>query len=344
MSDHYATLGLRSDAKLADIKKAFRQLAALHHPDRNPAPDAAARFRAVQQAYEAKLIDVEDRLKEFRIRNFGVSGVSNQDYFSRISVLTEQVNKLRGATRRTSQLANQLLALSRADARAMHSQPMQRVQLKDLCEAILETHLDAATAKRIDLGLDAQPAQAVGHEWLLRELLGNLVDNAVKYTPEGGTVTIRCGLRGDVQAVAKLRLAERGADVGVVEIGVGEEADGFRFEILRAPGFIVIADAVVADGGEQLRHGAGGGDGVDLGEAGAGFVGGEHEFVGDGFELLHQVRRAGDLCFEMEAGDMVDEAFEADDGGGAGGGGAELDRVVGLDFHGARPPSPGGCL
>lgn len=52
MQDHYAALGLNSAATPADIKKAFRQLAALHHPDRNPAPDAAARFRAVQQAYE----------------------------------------------------------------------------------------------------------------------------------------------------------------------------------------------------------------------------------------------------------------------------------------------------
>jgi len=112
-----------------------------------------------------------------------------------VRLRTEQVNKLRGATRRTSQLANQLLALSRADARTLQSQPMQRVDLKELCEAMLEAHLDAATAKRIDLGLDAHPAQVMGHEWLLRELLGNLVDNAVKYTPDGGTVTIRCGLR-----------------------------------------------------------------------------------------------------------------------------------------------------
>jgi two-component system sensor histidine kinase TctE len=113
-----------------------------------------------------------------------------------LALPTEQVYKLRSATRRTSQLANQLLALSRADARAMHSQPQQRVDLKALCEDTLEGHLDAATARRIDLGLDADPVQAMGHEWLLRELLSNLVDNAVKYSHEGASITIRCGRRG----------------------------------------------------------------------------------------------------------------------------------------------------
>ena len=52
MTDHYAALGLGSAATLADIKKAFRQKAALHHPDRNSAAQAPARFRAVQEAYE----------------------------------------------------------------------------------------------------------------------------------------------------------------------------------------------------------------------------------------------------------------------------------------------------
>lgn len=52
MHDHYSALGLGSDATLADIKKAFRQKASQYHPDRNAAADAAARFRAVQEAYE----------------------------------------------------------------------------------------------------------------------------------------------------------------------------------------------------------------------------------------------------------------------------------------------------
>lgn len=107
----------------------------------------------------------------------------------------DQVQRLRDATRRTSQLANQLLALSRADALSADAQPLHRVDLRDLCENILALFLDAAAAKRIDLGLESQPAQTLGHAWLLRELLINLVDNAVKYTPDGGCVTLRCGQR-----------------------------------------------------------------------------------------------------------------------------------------------------
>ena len=107
----------------------------------------------------------------------------------------DEIEKLRNATRRTSQLAHQLLALSRADARSLDAQPFQRVDLKDLCETLLETFLDAATGKGLDLGLDVQSVRVTGHGWLLRELLTNLVDNAIKYTPAGGVVTIRCGVR-----------------------------------------------------------------------------------------------------------------------------------------------------
>ncbi|MEH3085103.1 MAG: DnaJ domain-containing protein [Xylophilus ampelinus] len=52
MQDHYAALGVAVDAPPAEIKAAFRRKAAQLHPDRNPAPDAAQRFRAVQEAYD----------------------------------------------------------------------------------------------------------------------------------------------------------------------------------------------------------------------------------------------------------------------------------------------------
>ncbi len=60
MSEHYAALGLRSDATLADIKKAFRQKASQFHPDRNSDPEAPARFREVQEAYDV-LSDTDKR-------------------------------------------------------------------------------------------------------------------------------------------------------------------------------------------------------------------------------------------------------------------------------------------
>lgn len=112
-----------------------------------------------------------------------------------ITLEPSQILRLRDATRRTTQLANQLLALSRVDARNPAAQPPAHVDLQALCESVLEDYLDLATSKAIDLGLDVQPVRVWGHLWLLRELLCNLLDNACKYSPHGSTVTLRCGHR-----------------------------------------------------------------------------------------------------------------------------------------------------
>ena len=52
MQDHYAVLGLASDASGEEIKRAYRRKALQYHPDRNAAAEATDRFRAVQEAYE----------------------------------------------------------------------------------------------------------------------------------------------------------------------------------------------------------------------------------------------------------------------------------------------------
>jgi two-component system sensor histidine kinase TctE len=103
------------------------------------------------------------------------------------------------AARRTLQqairLVNQLLTLSAAEALAAPSgEDAGTLQnLATLAQLALETLAGQAHAKGIDLGLelkgDAPLVQA--RAVVLREMVMNLVDNAIRYTPPGGVVTVR---------------------------------------------------------------------------------------------------------------------------------------------------------
>jgi two-component system sensor histidine kinase TctE len=99
------------------------------------------------------------------------------------------------ATERISHLVSQLLVLAKADpAEALFAQ-QQGVDLKDLVEHSASIFLDQAIARQIDLGFEIDSAHISGNPWLLREMLGNLIDNAIRYTPVGGIVTVRCGIQ-----------------------------------------------------------------------------------------------------------------------------------------------------
>jgi two-component system sensor histidine kinase TctE len=169
-----------------------------------------------------------------------------------------QVQRLRAAARRTTQLANQLLALSRVDARNPAAQSPEHVDLKALCEGLLEDQLDAAAAKSIDLGLEAQPVRVWGQMWLLRELLSNLLDNAIKYTPAGGTVTLRCGHTGPERA-PMLEVEDNGPGIAP------EYRQCVLDRFFRVPGSptegnglgLAIADEIARVHGGQLQVGEG---------------------------------------------------------------------------------------
>jgi molecular chaperone DnaJ len=60
VSDFYVLLGIPRSAGEDEIKRAYRRLAMEYHPDRNPAPDAEAKFREIAEAYEV-LVDPEQR-------------------------------------------------------------------------------------------------------------------------------------------------------------------------------------------------------------------------------------------------------------------------------------------
>ena len=87
---------------------------------------------------------------------------------------------------------NQLLALARAEPSRFEKTRLEQLDLAGLVAQSVQYFVEAAARKTIDIGFDLQPAVVAGEGFLLRDLIDNLIDNAVRYTPAGGTVTVRC--------------------------------------------------------------------------------------------------------------------------------------------------------
>lgn len=153
------------------------------------------------------------------------------------------LRQLRSATERTTRLVNQLLSLARAEPPVGRVQATERIDLRQLAREATTDWVPHALERNVDLGFDSdsQRAEVEGDPFLLREMLNNLLDNAIRYTQPGGQVTVRVSRDGGRPA---LRVEDNGPGIPESErtrvferfyrvLGTGAEGCGLGLAIVR---------------------------------------------------------------------------------------------------------------
>lgn len=102
------------------------------------------------------------------------------------------LKQLSRSAQRTARLVTQLLALARAEHHRA-TLPFNKVNLTELARQASSEWVNAALNKDIDMGFEAttEPKFISGQSIVLREMMNNIIDNAIRYTPRLGTITVR---------------------------------------------------------------------------------------------------------------------------------------------------------
>ena len=106
--------------------------------------------------------------------------------------ITHALNQINQASGNLSHLVNQLLSLAKAEPEGTAMVLMKAVDLRQLAQETSSDWVSIALQKNIDLGFAADVTSAVilANAVLLGELMNNLIDNAIRYTPAGGNITV----------------------------------------------------------------------------------------------------------------------------------------------------------
>ncbi|MBC7453696.1 MAG: sensor histidine kinase N-terminal domain-containing protein [Massilia sp.] len=167
------------------------------------------------------------------------------------------LEQLATSSESATRLVNQLLALARAENPSQAGVGFEQIDLAVLARATVQDWVQASFAHRIDLGFEHEhehenehehehehehdPVEIAGNPMMLRELLSNLIDNALRYTPPGGSVTV--GVRGDAGR-ATLEVEDTGPGIAPNErihvferfyriLGSGAPGSGLGLAIVR---------------------------------------------------------------------------------------------------------------
>lgn len=205
---------------LAALNGLFARIATLLESERRFTADAAHELRtpiaAIRAQAQVALAEADDALRRDALRH-----------------------TIEGCDRAT-RLVEQLLTLARLEAERAPAR--QRVELAGLAQSVVAEVAPKALAKHQQVEFDG-PAPAVidGDETLLRVLVRNLVDNAVRYSPAGARIAVRVAREGDA---VMLEVADSGAGLHDADLqrlgerffrvaGSEESGSGLGFSIVR---------------------------------------------------------------------------------------------------------------
>ncbi|MBI4192564.1 MAG: sensor histidine kinase N-terminal domain-containing protein [Betaproteobacteria bacterium] len=246
------------------IERGLRPLAALQkeissrsHRDLSPLPeqnapgevrslvramnDLLARLSEVLSAQQRFITDAAHQLRT------PLAGLKTQTELAlrqqELDEVRHTLQQLNTATGQTTHLVNQLLSLARAEPGANRTQVLHPVNINDLAREITTEWVPRAIERSIDLGFDgaSNAANIEGDALLIREMLRNLLDNAIRYTQRGGQVTVRVAAERD-QALLSVEDDGPGIPPGERErvferfhrgLGTGAEGCGLGLAIVR---------------------------------------------------------------------------------------------------------------
>ena len=153
------------------------------------------RIRKANTAQQNFLADVAHQLRtpltglKLQLELLHARMAKEQDAAGSISMMNASVDRMIRQSR-------QLLALARAEPGVFEQRHLESLSLDKLVEESIQHFIEEADKKQIDLGFDLQPGRLRGDRFLLRDLIDNLIDNAVRYSPHAGEVTVSCFEQG----------------------------------------------------------------------------------------------------------------------------------------------------
>ncbi len=135
--------------------------------------------------------------------------------------LKSSLQHIAHSSQRAAHMVSQLLSMARAEDKES-ARRLSEVNLARLARETVRDFVPKAMENRIDLGYEgpddarAPPCRLLGQPLLLREMIRNLVDNALQYTPAGGSVTVRLTHEQNAQALV-LQVEDTGPGIPVAE-------------------------------------------------------------------------------------------------------------------------------